>query len=105
MWYYLLFLFVTVGAKLVLALAMIYYLLPNERTCAECDGETLLLGGNRGGGVPARPLHRPGDRRGGPPGGGGGAVLLHGVTPVASRAATRAVEVDLRMGISWFVSR
>lgn len=49
MWYYyLLFFFVTVGAKLVLALAMIYFLLPSERTCSECDGETLLLGGSRG---------------------------------------------------------
>ena len=47
MWYYLLFFFVTVGAKLILALAMIYYLLPSDRTCSECDGETLLMGGNR----------------------------------------------------------
>jgi hypothetical protein len=47
MWYYLLFFFVTVGAKLVGALVMIYYLLPNDRRCSECDGETLLLGGNR----------------------------------------------------------
>jgi hypothetical protein len=36
------------------ALAMIYYLLPNERTCSECDGETLLLGGGRGARVRAR---------------------------------------------------
>jgi hypothetical protein len=48
MWYYLLFFFVTVGAKLILALTMIYYLLPSDRLCSECDGETLLLGGNRG---------------------------------------------------------
>ncbi|MBW3631006.1 MAG: hypothetical protein KY464_17165 [Gemmatimonadetes bacterium] len=47
MWYYLLFFFVTVGAKLVMALVMIYYLLPNDRLCAECDSETFLLGGNR----------------------------------------------------------
>ena len=48
LYYYLLFFFVTVGAKLVMALVMIYYLLPSERSCAECDGETLLLGGSRG---------------------------------------------------------
>jgi hypothetical protein len=49
MWYYLLFFFVTVGAKLVMALVMIYYLLPSDRSCAECDAETVLLGGNRAG--------------------------------------------------------
>ena len=54
MWYYLLFFFVTVGAKLILALAMIYYLLPGDRFCSECDGETLLLGGNRGARLRAR---------------------------------------------------
>ena len=54
MWYYLLFFFVTVGAKLILALVMIYYLLPGDRLCSDCDGETLLMGGDRGGRVRRR---------------------------------------------------
>lgn len=48
MGYYLLYFFVAVGAKLLLALVMIYFLLPKERSCAGCDGETLLVGGGRG---------------------------------------------------------
>jgi hypothetical protein len=47
MGYYLLFFFVTVGAKLLLAVVMIYFLLPAERLCTGCDGETLLVGGGR----------------------------------------------------------
>ena len=47
LWYYLLFFFLTVGAKLLLALVMIYFLLPADRLCSRCDGETLLLGGSR----------------------------------------------------------
>ena len=47
--YYLLFFFVTVGAKLLLALVMIYFLLPSDRRCSQCDGETLLLGAGRAG--------------------------------------------------------
>lgn len=43
LYYYLLFFFVTVGAKLVLALVMIYLLLPTDRQCGECNEETLLL--------------------------------------------------------------
>lgn len=43
LYYYLLFFFVTVGAKLVLALAMIYLLLPTDRSCSMCDEETFLL--------------------------------------------------------------
>jgi hypothetical protein len=43
MLYYLLFLFVAFGAKLVLAVVMIYLLLPADPTCSECDGDTLLL--------------------------------------------------------------
>jgi hypothetical protein len=54
LWYYLLFFFVTVGAKLVMALVMIYYLLPADRRCPECDGETVLLGGGKGGRLRAR---------------------------------------------------
>jgi hypothetical protein len=50
MLYYLLFSFLAVGAKLILALAMIYFLLPGDRNCNLCDSETLLLqmaGGRR----------------------------------------------------------
>lgn len=49
MMYWALFFFVTVGAKLLMAVVMIYFLLPAERRCAECDEETLLLGGSRAG--------------------------------------------------------
>jgi hypothetical protein len=54
MGYYLLYFFVTVGAKLLLALVMIYFLLPAERGCTDCDGETLLVGGGRAGRMGAR---------------------------------------------------
>ena len=47
--YWALFFFVTVGAKLVLAVVMIYFLLPADRRCAECDEQTILLGGGRAG--------------------------------------------------------
>lgn len=47
MMYWALFFFVTVGAKLVLAVVMIYLLLPADRRCAECDEETILLGATR----------------------------------------------------------
>ena len=48
LWYWLLFFFITVGAKFVLALLMIYLLLPSDRHCGECEeGETLLLEGSR----------------------------------------------------------
>jgi hypothetical protein len=47
LYYYLLFFFVTVGAKLILALAMIYLLLPTDRHCADCEEETLLMEGSR----------------------------------------------------------
>jgi phage FluMu protein Com len=43
LFHYLLFFFVAVGAKLILALVMIYFLLPADRRCSNCDGETLLL--------------------------------------------------------------
>ena len=49
MMYWVLFFFVTVGAKLVMAVMMIYFLLPADRCCAECDEETILLGGTPGG--------------------------------------------------------
>lgn len=42
------FIFATVGAKLVLALVAIYYLLPGDRRCAVCDEETLALTARRG---------------------------------------------------------
>lgn len=41
MWAYLLFLFVAVLAKLVLAVLTIFLLFPTDRVCLECDGETL----------------------------------------------------------------
>jgi hypothetical protein len=43
MWIYLLFAFVAVGTKLLLALVTIYLLLPADRRCDLCDGETLPL--------------------------------------------------------------
>jgi hypothetical protein len=43
MWAYLLFLFVAVVAKLVLAALTIFLLFPTDRFCMECDGETLLV--------------------------------------------------------------
>mgnify|MGYP006174735807 CR=1 FL=1 len=46
LYYYLIFFFVTVGAKFILALVMIYLLLPTDRRCAECDEETILLEGH-----------------------------------------------------------
>lgn len=33
----------TLGSKVVLALIFIYYLLPDERGCAACGGETIRL--------------------------------------------------------------
>jgi ribosomal protein S27AE len=48
-WYYALYVFVAVGAKLILALVMIYLLLPDDRRCDRCDEETLLLRTGRGG--------------------------------------------------------
>ncbi|MEX2570783.1 MAG: hypothetical protein WD737_05715 [Gemmatimonadota bacterium] len=52
MWYYwLLFFFVAVVAKLLLAFTMIYLLLPAERLCILCDHETLLIRTNRAGRV------------------------------------------------------
>lgn len=46
LYYYLIFFFVTVGAKLALALVMIYLLLPTNQRCGECEGETLLMEGH-----------------------------------------------------------
>lgn len=43
LYYYLIFFFVTVGAKLALALLMIYLLLPSDGRCSQCDEETLWL--------------------------------------------------------------
>lgn len=48
MWFnWLLFIFVAFVSKVFLAFVMIYILLPNERCCAQCDEETLLLRGGR----------------------------------------------------------
>jgi hypothetical protein len=43
LYYWLLFFFVTIGAKLVLALITIYFLLPSYRSCNRCDEDTLLV--------------------------------------------------------------
>jgi hypothetical protein len=43
LFYYTLFLFIAFGSKLVLALLMIYMLLPSVRSCNSCDGETILI--------------------------------------------------------------
>ncbi len=56
MLHWLFFFFVAVGAKLLLALVTIYLLLPSDRRCNECDGETLLLQMSRGGRIAARLL-------------------------------------------------
>jgi hypothetical protein len=45
LYYWLLFFFVAFGAKCILATIMIYLLLPADRECSRCDGETLLLQG------------------------------------------------------------
>ena len=47
--YYLLFFFVALGAKLLLALCMIYLLLPTDPRCSGCDEPTLLIRATRGG--------------------------------------------------------
>lgn len=43
LFYWLLFFFLAFGAKVVLAFVMIYLLLPNDRTCSQCDEDTLLI--------------------------------------------------------------
>lgn len=42
------FAFVTLGVKLVLAVAVIYALFPSDRRCPHCDAETLPLVSQRG---------------------------------------------------------
>ena len=43
LWTHLLFFFVAFGAKVVLAVAMIYLLFPSDRECPQCSAETLPL--------------------------------------------------------------
>ncbi|CAN5816072.1 hypothetical protein BH23GEM6_BH23GEM6_08180 [soil metagenome] len=43
LFYYTLFLFIAFGSKLLLALLMIYMLLPTQTSCNSCDEETLLI--------------------------------------------------------------
>jgi hypothetical protein len=45
--YWILFFFVAFIAKALLAFAMIYLLLPAERTCSDCDEETVLMQAGR----------------------------------------------------------
>lgn len=47
LFYWLLFFFLAMGAKVLLALVMIYLLLPADRLCNHCDEETLLIQPNR----------------------------------------------------------
>jgi hypothetical protein len=54
LFYYTLFLFIAFGSKLLLALVMIYLLLPSERSCNSCDGETLMIHPTGTGGLLAR---------------------------------------------------
>jgi len=37
------FFFLAFGAKALLAFAMIYLIIPSDRVCNECDGETMLM--------------------------------------------------------------
>lgn len=43
LFYWILFFFLALGAKAVLAGVMIYFLLPSDRKCCQCDEDTLLL--------------------------------------------------------------
>jgi hypothetical protein len=43
LYYWLLFFFIVFGAKLLLAIVMIYCLLPGDRQCSRCEEETLLM--------------------------------------------------------------
>jgi hypothetical protein len=47
LYYWLIFFFVAFGAKVLLAFLMMYLLLPADRRCGRCDGETLLIRANR----------------------------------------------------------
>ncbi len=49
LYYWLLFFFIAFGAKVLLAFAMVYLLLPTDVSCAHCDEETLLIRANRAG--------------------------------------------------------
>jgi hypothetical protein len=44
-----LFFFVAFGAKALLGFVMIYLLLPSDRSCSQCDEDTLLVRTNRAG--------------------------------------------------------
>jgi hypothetical protein len=44
MWFFwILFFFIALGAKVLLAFVMVYLLLPSDGRCARCDADTLLL--------------------------------------------------------------
>jgi hypothetical protein len=49
LYYWILFFFVAFGAKVILAFVMIFLLLPSDRTCSQCDGETLWIRSHRTG--------------------------------------------------------
>ncbi len=46
----------TIGAKLILGLAAIYYLMPSDGRCSACDGDTLPLVGSLPGDLLGRVL-------------------------------------------------
>jgi len=60
---YSLFFFVAFGSKAVLALVTIYFIIPSERSCPECDGDTIPLRMSLPGRVMARLLMRTVERR------------------------------------------
>jgi hypothetical protein len=47
LYHWLFFFFIAFGSKVVLAMAMIYMLLPLDRSCSRCDSDTLLIRPNR----------------------------------------------------------
>lgn len=47
LFYWLLFFFIVFVAKVLLALAMLYLVLPSDVTCSHCDEPTLLIRTNR----------------------------------------------------------
>jgi hypothetical protein len=83
MWTYLLFAFIAVGSKLLLALLTIYLLLPADRRCDRCDGETLPLRMGVTGRAMGRLLRRHFGRRWCPSCGWSGYARLDGRRPFA----------------------
>jgi hypothetical protein len=95
MLFWLSFFFVAFGAKLLLALATIYLILPGERSCVQCDGETVAVRMGPAGRLLAAALRGTVERRWCPrcgwegmsraPRGGREPALVPGVAPGARR--------------------